>query len=94
MKTLAQLRENIWNKISEVERLREDRDSIDMEAQDSKGFYINVDKYLEAEKNTNYAKGAVVRMIKKLIKKIYGDDCPFPINYDYYEAVREFKRFV
>lgn len=94
MKTLAQLRENIWNKISEIERLREDRDSIDMEAQDSRGFYINVDKYLEVEKNINYAKGAVVRMIKKLIKKIYGDDWFFPINYDYYEAVREFKRFV
>lgn len=92
MKTLQQQRNTIFAKINEIERMKETRNMIDMESTDERGFYINVDAYLSIDKKINYAKGSVIRMIKRLLIRMY-DGWSFSENYDYIEAVKEFKRF-
>lgn len=94
MKTLQQQRDSIWTKINQIERMEKEQSKIDMKTTDERGFLLNLSEYLSIDKKINYAKGSALRMIKKLLKRIYGEDWYFGTNYDYIEAVKEFKKFI
>lgn len=73
MKTREDKRQSILNKITEVESLKEVRSDLDFRLLDEDGRYNTevLTQYLEINKKINYAKAAVVRMIKRLMNDIY-----------------------
>ena len=54
--------------------------------------YEVLEQFLEMNKKINYAKAAVVRMIKRLMNDIYGN-WTWSEKVDYLEAVKEFRKF-
>lgn len=93
MMTLEQMRQNIFNKIEEVDRQKEVMSKLDGNILTQDGHY-NFDianKYLDEYKRLNYMQAAVIRMIRRIFKRIYGDWSFYDISYT--NIVYQFKRF-
>lgn len=93
MMTLEQMRQNIFNKIEEVDRQKEVISKLDENILTQDGYYNFdiVNKYLDECKRLNYMQAAVVRMIRRIFKRIYGDWSFYDISYT--SVVYQFKRF-
>lgn len=89
MKSLEELRNNIYEKINEI---------YNFDTGDSKVFNENgtfncdeVDAYLERYKKKNYMKAACMRMIKNYLNRLYNGWQFY--EKDYLVYVNDFKRF-
>ena len=93
MMTLEQMRQNIFNKIEEVDRQKEVMSKLDENifTQDGHYNFDIVNKYLDECKRLNYMQAAVIRMIRRIFKRIYGDWSFCDISYT--NIVYQFKRF-
>lgn len=94
MKTREDKRTAIFEKMNEVSSLKDIRNELDEKLFDEEGHYNFevLDQLLEMNKKINYAKGAVIRMIKRLMNDIYGN-WTWSEKVDYLEAVKEFRKF-
>lgn len=93
MMTLEQMRQNIFNKIEEVDRQKEVMSKLEenLFTQDGHYNFDIADKYLDEYKRLNYIQAAVIRMIRRIFKRIYGDWSFYDISYT--SVVYQFKRF-
>jgi hypothetical protein len=94
MKTREDKRTAIFEKMNEVSSLKDIRNELDEKLFDEEGHcnYEVLEQFLEMNKKINYAKAAVVRMIKRLMNDIYGN-WTWSEKVDYLEAVKEFRKF-
>lgn len=94
MKTREDKRTAIFEKMNEVSFLKDIRNELDEKLFDEEGHYNYevLEQFLEMNKKINYAKAAVVRMIKRLMNDIYGN-WTWSEKVDYLEAVKEFRKF-
>ena len=94
MKTREDKRTAIFEKMNEVSSLKDIRNELDEKLFDEEGDYNYevLEQFLEMNKKINYAKAAVVRMIKRLMNDIYGN-WTWSEKVDYLEAVKEFRKF-
>lgn len=94
MKTLEELKQNIWNKFDEVESLKYQKSNIERHLFNESGqLDLEVSQqFLAKNKEINYAQGAVIRMVKRLMVKIYGN-WPWSGKEDYLVVVVTFKKF-
>lgn len=89
MKSLEELKNNIYEKINEIRNF--DIDGSKVFNEDETYNYEELDAYLEREKKKNYMKGACMRMIKNYLDRMY-DGWKF-YEKDYLVYVNDFKRF-
>jgi len=89
MKSLEELKNNIYEKINEIRNF--DTDGSKVFNEDETYNYEELDAYLEREKKKNYMKGACMRMIKNYLDRMY-DGWKF-YEKDYLVYVNDFKRF-
>jgi len=84
----------IFEKMNEISSLEDMRRELDERLFNEEGHYNFevLDQFLEMNKKINYAKGAVIRMIKRLMDDIY-ENWTWSEKVDYLEAVKEFRRF-
>lgn len=94
MKSLQILRQNIFDKIQEVELIRKQKSEIENKMYDENDCLISevLTIYIDKDKELNQARGSVVRMIKNLFNRIYGNWSWLGTE-SYVEIVSEFKRF-
>lgn len=94
MKTREDKRTAIFEKMNEVSSLKDIRNELDEKLFDEEGYYNYevLEQFLEMNKKINYAKAAVIRMIKRLMNDIYGN-WTWSEKVDYLEAVKEFRKF-
>jgi hypothetical protein len=94
MKTREDKRTAIFEKMNEISSLEDMRRELDERLFNEEGHYNFevLDQFLEMNKKINYAKGAVIRMIKRLMDDIY-ENWTWSEKVDYLEAVKEFRRF-
>lgn len=94
MKSLQALRQNIFDKIKEVEAIKEQKSEIEKGMYDENDCLVSevLTIYLNKDKELNHARGSVVRMIKNLFNRIYGS-WSWLGDESYIEIVSEFKRF-
>lgn len=80
--------------MNEISSLKEIRSELDERLFNEEGCYNYevLEQILEMNKKINYAKAAVVRMIKRLMNDIYGN-WTWSEKVDYLEAVKEFRKF-
>lgn len=88
--TNEELKTRIFARLAEVEALKNQLSIMENEAYQKE--YPNLDDYIETHKQCNYAKGAALRMIKKLLGLIYGN-WPFSDGYDFRQAKIDFIKF-
>lgn len=95
MKTKEDKRTAIFEKMNEISSLEDMKSELEERLFDEEGHYNFevLDQFLEMDKKINYAKGAVIRMIKRLMNDIYGN-WTWSKKVDYLEAVKEFRKFV
>jgi hypothetical protein len=89
MKSLEELKNNIYEKINEIRNF--DTDGSKVFNEDETYNYEELDAYLERNKKKNYMKGACMRMIKNYLDRMY-DGWKF-YEKDYLVYVNDFKRF-
>lgn len=94
MKTREDKRTAIFEKMNEISSLEDMRRELDERLFNEEGHYNYevLEQFLEMNKKINYAKAAVVRMIKRLMNDIYGN-WTWSEKVDYLEAVKEFRKF-
>ena len=94
MKKREDKRTAIFEKMNEISSLEDMRRELDERLFNEEGHYNFevLDQFLEMNKKINYAKGAVIRMIKRLMDDIY-ENWTWSEKVDYLEAVKEFRRF-
>lgn len=89
MKSLEELKNNIYEKINEIRNF--DTDDSKVFNEDETYNYEELDAYLERNKKKNYMKAACMRMIKNYLDRMY-DGWKF-YEKDYLIYVNDFKRF-
>lgn len=89
MKSLEELKNNIYEKINEIRNF--DTDGSKVFNEDETYNYEELDAYLERNKKKNYMKAACMRMIKNYLDRMY-DGWKF-YEKDYLVYVNDFKRF-
>lgn len=94
MKTREDKRTTIFEKMNEISFLKEMRSELDGRLFNEEGCYDYevLEQFLEMNKKINYAKAAVVRMIKRLMNDIY-ENWPWSEKVDYFEATETFRKF-
>jgi hypothetical protein len=89
MKSLEELKNNIYEKINEIRNF--DTDDSKVFNEDETYNYEELDAYLERNKKKNYMKAACMRMIRNYLDRLY-DGWKF-YEKDYLVYVNDFKRF-
>ena len=89
MKSLEELKNNIYGKINEIRNF--DTDGSKVFNEDGTYNYEKLDSYLERYKKKNYMKASCMRMIKNYLDRLY-DGWNF-YEKDYLVYVNDFKRF-
>lgn len=89
MKSLEELKNNIYEKINEIRNF--DTDDSKVFNEDETYNYEELDAYLERNKKKNYMKAACMRMIRNYLDRLY-DSWKF-YEKDYLVYVNDFKRF-
>lgn len=89
MKSLEELKNNIYEKINEIRNF--DTDDSKIFNEDETYNYEELDAYLERNKKKNYMKAACMRMIRNYLDRLY-DGWKF-YEKDYLVYVNDFKRF-
>lgn len=89
MKSLEELKNNIYEKINEIRNF--DTDGSKVFNEDETYNYEELDTYLERNKKKNYMKAACMRMIRNYLDRLY-DGWKF-YEKDYLVYVNDFKRF-
>lgn len=89
MKSLEELKNNIYEKINEIRNF--DTDDSKVFNEDETYNYEELDAYLERNKKKNYMKAAYMRMIRNYLDRLY-DGWKF-YEKDYLVYVNDFKRF-
>jgi hypothetical protein len=89
MKSLEELKNNIYEKINEIRNF--DTDGSKVFNEDETYNYEELDAYLERNKKKNYMKAACMRMIRNYLDRLY-DGWKF-YEKDYLVYVNDFKRF-
>lgn len=89
MKSLEELKNNIYEKINEIRNF--DTDDSKVFNEDETYNYEELDVYLERNKKKNYMKAACMRMIRNYLDRLY-DGWKF-YEKDYLVYVNDFKRF-
>lgn len=89
MKTLAELKNSIYEKINEIRNF--DTGGSKVFNEDGTYNYDELDAYLKRSKKKNYMRGACMRMIKSYLDRLY-DGWKF-YEKDYLAYVNDFKRF-
>lgn len=94
MKTKEDKRTAIFEKMNEISSLEDMKSELEERLFDEEGHCNSevLDQFLEMDKKINYAKGAVIRMIKRLMNDIYRN-WTWSEKVDYLEAVKEFRKF-
>lgn len=89
MKSLKELKSNIYEKINEIRNFNNDDSKLFNE---EGGYnYEELSAYLERNKKKNYMKAACMRMIKNYLDRLY-DGWKF-YEKDYLVYVNDFKKF-
>lgn len=89
MKSLEELKNNIYEKINEIRNF--DTDDSKVFNEDETYNYEELDAYLERNKKKNYMKAACMRMIRSYLDRLY-DGWKF-YEKDYLVYMNDFKRF-
>lgn len=89
MKSLEELKNNIYEKINEIRNF--DTDDSKVFNEDETYNYEELDAYLERNKKKNYMKAACMRMIRNYLDRLY-DGWKF-YEKDYLVYMNDFKRF-